>query len=237
MVQQAVARVFNARTHDQARTLLDNVRARIGAANARAEQARVEATTAAALLQPLLGLGAESALLPLLHDVVAGRAPLDASLHQEALRAVEEAKAGADRRYVHRCLTESLSELGYVVDEGFRTQIPVDGTLHVVHEGWTAHGVRLRFDDADGQLQALVVRTAEGSDRDAERLDRERELQWCATLDHLREKLAERGISSQANTLVTPGERPTPRMIAASESQPPGTTASAATPQVRMRPE
>jgi hypothetical protein len=113
----------------------------------------------------------------------------------------------------------------------------VDGTLHVVHEGWTAHGVRLRFDDADGQMQTLVVRTAGGSDRDTERLDRERETQWCATLDHLRERLAERGISNQVNTLIAPGERPTPRMIAASEAQPPGTAASTATPQIRMHPE
>jgi hypothetical protein len=237
MVQQAATRVLGARTLGQARILLDDVRARIGAANARAEQARVEATTAAALLQPLLGLGAESTLLPRLQDVAAGRAPLDAYLHQEALHAAEEAKAGADRRYVHCCLTESLAELGYVVDEGFQTQIPVDGTLHVVHEGWTAHGVQLRLDDADGQMQTLVVRTAGGSDRDAERLDRERETQWCATLDHLRERLAERGISYQVNTLVAPGERPTPRMIATSEAQPPGTAASTATPQVRMRPE
>ena len=186
--------------------------------------------------------------------MVAGRAPLDASLHQQALRAVEEAKAGADRRYVHRCLTESLAELGYVVDEGFQTQIPADGTLHVVHEGWTAHGVRLRFDDADGQMQTLmmqtlvmrtlvmrtlVMRTAQGSDGDGERLDREREAQWCATLDHLRETLAERGISYQVNTLVAPGARPTPRMVAAGEAKSPGTaaSASAATAQVRMRPQ
>jgi hypothetical protein len=208
MVQQAAARVLDSPPLGPVLTLLDDVRARIGAANARAEQACLEATTAVALLQPLLGLGSQSALLSRLLDVAAGRAPLDTSLHQQALRAVEEAKAGADRGYVRRCLTESLADLGYAVDEESQAQIPVDGSLHVVHESWTAHGVRLRFDDADGQTPTLMVLAVGGSDQDAEQLDRERETQWCVTLDHLRERLAQRGISSQVNSLVAPPRDP-----------------------------
>ena len=138
---------------------------------------RRQAAEAARLLQPLAHAGETAqSVRGDLRQVVAGAAPLTDMLRELAQQAAAELQRAADRRYVRNCVTESLAELGYAVDEGFQTAVARNGILQVTRSEWNGHGVRLALDEEKGELRAVVVRTREDGSWDAARVDTEREI-------------------------------------------------------------
>lgn len=229
-ITRAAERVLSARSRIDARNRLDDMRARVIQANQAADGRRAQATEAARLLQPLAQ--ADPTVQPLrqgLLEVVAGEAPLTGTLRERARQAAADLQRAADRQYVRASVTESLAELGYAVDEGFQTAVVKDGLLQVTRGEWHAHGVRLVLDDEKQELRAAVVRTQDGTGWDANRVDAERETQWCAVQEKLKDMLAARNISYEVRSLTPPGLRRVPVI----RGNPAGT--SAATPKSRPR--
>ena len=209
-VARAAERVLSAGSQIEARNRLADMRERVRQANKAVPSRRKQATEAARLLQPLAHAAADAATQPLREDllqVVAGSAPLTDMLRERARQAATELQRAADRRYVRECVTESLAELGYAVDEGFQTAVVKDGILQVTRGDWKAHGVRMRLDRDKQELRAVVVRTEEGG-RDADRVDAERERQWCAAQEKLKVMLAAKSITFEVRSLTAPGSRP-----------------------------
>jgi hypothetical protein len=211
-IARAATRVLTARSRIDARNRLTDMRVRVDRANETAPRRVEQATEAARLLQPLAHADAETQ--PLREDllqVVAGSAPLTGELRERARQAAAAVQRTADRRYVRKCVTESLAELGYTVDEGFQTAVVKDGVLQVTRGDWNAHGVRMFFDGDKQELRAAVVRTQDGG-RDATRVDTERESQWCAAQEKLKDMLAAKAITFEVRSLTEPGSRPVPVM-------------------------
>lgn len=210
-VAAAAQRVLEAPSRTEARNRLDDVQVRLSRANAAAARRSRDAVEAAALLQPLaLTGGSARPLRDTLREVVAGRRSLTPDLVQQAQELTAAVQAEADRTYLRRCVTESLAELGYVVDEGFQTAFPHGGALHVRRNGWAAHGVRVLLDEQAGELRAVVVRTESGTGWDGSRVDTEREKQWCADLERLADNLAAKGIRYDIRSRTDPGTRAVP---------------------------
>jgi hypothetical protein len=229
-ISRAAERVLSASSRIDARNRLDDLRARIDQANQAADGRRAQATAAARLLQPLAR--ADASVQPLREEllgVVAGEAPLTSALRERARQAAAGLQRAADRQYVRDSVTESLAELGYAVDEGFQTVVVKDGLLQVTRGEWDAHGVRLMLDDEKQELRAAVVRTQDSTGWDANRVDSEREAQWCAVQEKLKVMLAARNISYEVRSLSPPGSRRVPVI----RGNPAGTTA--ATPNARPR--
>jgi hypothetical protein len=241
-VEAAATRVADATNRVEALNWLAEVRHRVDAAEAAAERVRDDALAAALLLQPLgrsddsVVDEAEGELRRALVDVTAGRRALEPWMRQEGVHAAERVKRTAERWYVRKAVVETLGELGYGVAVGFQTAVPVDGTLRVVRDEWSAHGVRMRLDDETGTLTAFVVRTEASAAWDAGRQDVERQRQWCASLDAMRERLRQKGVDYRISSLVEPGlhavplvtDRPAPSRRAddgARHLDPPGTGA------------
>jgi hypothetical protein len=210
-VAAAAQRVAGAPSRTEARNRLGDLRVRVERANAAAAAARAQAVEAAGLLQPLGQAGASAEpLRAALREVVAARRLLTPQLAEEARQVAATLQRAADRAYVRSSIEASLTELGYEVDEGFQTGIPVDGVLQVRRSEWTAHGVRMILDGEKQQLRATVVRTAAAGSWDEDRVDVERETQWCATLGKLEASLAEKGIAYGIRSLTEPGSRSVP---------------------------
>lgn len=208
-IARTAERVLTARSRTEALNRLGDMRARVDRANATATGRRAQAAEAARFLQPLAH--ADKTARPLREDllqVVAGAAPLTETLRERARQAAAELQQAADRRYVRHCVTESLAELGYAVDEGFQTAVARNGLLQVTRSEWNAHGVRLALDDEKGELRAVVVRTREDGSWDATRVDTERESQWCAAQEKLKAILAAKSITFDVRSLTEPGSRP-----------------------------
>ena len=229
-ISRAAERVLSARSRIDASNRLDDLRARIDQANQAADGRRAQATEAARLLQPLTR--ADASVQPLREEllgVVAGEAPLTGALRERARQAAAGLQRAADRQYVRDSVTESLAELGYAVDEGFQTVVVKDGLLQVTRGEWDAHGVRLMLDDEKQELRAAVVRTQDSTGWDANRVDAEREAQWCAVQEKLKVMLEARNITYEVRSLTPPGSRRVPVI----RGNPAGTTA--ATPNTRPR--
>jgi hypothetical protein len=214
-VARAAERVLTARSQIEARNRLANMRERVDQANRKAAGRLAQATEAAQLLQPLAHAG--TSVQPLraeLLNVVAGDIPLTSELRERARRAAADMQRAADLRYVRDSVTESLAELGYVIDEGFQTAVVRDGVLQVTRNEWQAHGVRMFLDEQKQELRALVVRTGADAGWDAARVDTERESQWCGIQAKLKAKLAARHITYEVRSVTEPGVRPVPSVQA-----------------------
>lgn len=210
-VARAAERVLTARSQIEARNRLADMRERVDQANGKAAGRLAQATEAAQLLQPLAhaGMSAQPLRAELL-NVVAGDIPLTSELRERARRAAADLQQAADLRYVRNSVTESLAELGYVIDEGFQTAVVKDGVLQVTRHEWQAHGVRMFLDEQKQELRALVVRTGADAGWDAVRVDTERESQWCGVQEKLKAKLAAKHISYEVRSVTEPGTRPVP---------------------------
>ena len=223
-VARKAERVLTARSRTEALNRLGDMRVRVDQANAAETSRRRQAAEAARLLQPLVHAGetAQSVREDLL-QVVAGAAPLTDMLRERARQAAAELQQAADRRYVRDCVTESLAELGYAVDEGFQTAVARNGILQVTRSEWNTHGVRLALNEEKGELTAVVVRTREDGGWDAPRVDTERESQWCAAQEKLKAILAAKDIILDVRSLTEPGSRP---MHVVRDHQAPAATAA-----------
>jgi hypothetical protein len=231
-VARTAERVLTARSRTEALNRLGDMRVRVDQANAMAASRHRQAAEAARLLQPLAHAGETAqSVRGDLRQVVAGAAPLTDMLRELAQQAAAELQRAADRRYVRDCVTESLAELGYAVDEGFQTAVARNGILQVTRSEWNGHGVRLALDEEKGELRAVVVRTREDGSWDAARVDTERESQWCAAQEKLRAILAAKSITMDVRSLTEPGSqavqvvrnRPAPAVTAATSSAAPRT--------------
>jgi hypothetical protein len=210
-IARAAERVLRADTPIEARNRLGDLRVRVDEANEVAERRYAEAAEAARLLQPLLHAGdtAQSLRADLL-EVAAGNASLTGALRELARQAAAEVQQAADQRYIRKCVTESLAELGYVTDEGFQTVVPRNGVLQVTRSEWTAHGVQMVFDSERNRLLTALVRTKAEDRWDSAALDTEREEAWCAAQEGLKELLAAKSITLEVRSLTPPGQRRVP---------------------------
>jgi hypothetical protein len=210
-IARAAERVLRAVTSIEARNRLGDLRERVNQANASAERRYAEAAEAARLLQPLLhATDADQSVRADLLEVAAGHAPLTSALRERAQQSAARLQRAADRRYIRECVAESLAEIGYVADEGFQTVVPCDGVLQVTRNEWSAHGVRMVFDDERNELLTALVRTKAEDRWDAAAQDSEREDAWCAAQEKLKELLAAKSISLEFRFLISPGQRSVP---------------------------
>jgi len=210
-IARTAERVLTARSRTEALNRLGDMRARVDQANAAATGRREQAAEAARLLQPLAH--ADETAQPLREDllqVVAGAAPLTLTLRERARQAAAELQQAADRRYVRHCVTESLAELGYAIDEGFQTAVARNGLLQVTRSEWNAHGVRMVYDGEQNKLLTALVRTKAEDRWDSAALDAEREKAWCAAQEKLKELLAAKSITLEVRSLIPPGQRRVP---------------------------
>ncbi|MGH3911370.1 MAG: hypothetical protein ACRDRM_11130, partial [Pseudonocardiaceae bacterium] len=143
-----------------------------------------------------------------LESVVAGRRELDSELHTDALAACERVRAEQESGYVRDALTRGLEKLGYQVDQGFDTFTGQGARLRLARDEWPEHAVSMVVDS--GEVRAMVVRTEIADGDDAMRLDLEREQQWCADFEELRDRLVGDGLRLDVQRLVPPGERHVP---------------------------
>ncbi|HEU0089244.1 MAG TPA: hypothetical protein VFQ77_16625 [Pseudonocardiaceae bacterium] len=213
-VLAAVARVRECATPADRQGWLAELRVRVREANAAAAQRQQQARTAATMLQALAG-SSPSRSAPVttrlqteLADVVAGRRVLDAELHRQAMAACEQVRLEQEAGYVRDSLTRGLEKLGYQVDQGFDTFTGDGARLRLVRDQWPEHAVSMVVED--GEVRAMVVRTESAEGDDGVRLDVEREQQWCADFDELRDELAGDGLRLDVQRLTAPGERQVP---------------------------
>lgn len=214
-VLAAAAQVAVPRPDVDTDTLLDELRLRVQRAGERARARRVDAVTAATLLQALpvdeVELRAE------LTSVMAARRTLDPALRARAEQATERLRTELERDYVRASVADTLAGLGYDVDEGFATErslrsessARVTGTpdrMRLVRRDWTGHAVQVVV--AGDEVRAAVIRLEDKQGDDARREDIEREKQWCDDLEKLRSALDDGGVRVVERALVPPGERP-----------------------------
>ncbi len=209
-VLDAVTRIRECATPADRQVWLAELRVRVRQANSEATRRRDQARTAATMLQAL----AEStqpravALRAQLDSVVAGHRVLDPELHRSALAACGEVRAMRESAYVRDSLIRGLEKLGYAVEPGFNTFTGDGARLRLVRDQWQEHAVSVVLDG--GEVRAMVVRTESAEGDDAERLDVERERQWCADFDELRDHVAGDGLRLDVQRLIEPGERHVP---------------------------
>ena len=212
-VLAAAARAGQAPTLDEARTRVADVRIRVQEANKVATTRREAVEEAAELLCDLEDVDVEEAgpVRTELLEVRDGRRELDADLRDRARRLCEEAVARANRRYAQQAVVSELTALGYEVSSGFETLTAEDGVVRLSRPEWNEHEVAMRFDTDSDQVRSAVVRTAEGEGGDdQQRLDVERESQWCDSFQQARERLAAFGVETEVLVATEPGEVPVP---------------------------
>ncbi|MGH3796889.1 MAG: hypothetical protein ACRDSP_18600 [Pseudonocardiaceae bacterium] len=209
-VLAAVARVRECATPAERQGWLAELRVRVRQANEEAALRREQAGTAATMLQALAeSTGPRTVQLRAeLEGVVAGRRVLDPALRQDALAACEQVRAERENGYVRESLTRAFQKLGYQVDQGFDTFTGEGSRLRLVRDQWAEHAVSVVVDGAE--LRTMVVRTESTEGADADRVDLEREQQWCADFEELREQVAVDGLRLDVHRLVPPGERHVP---------------------------
>lgn len=122
--------------------------------------------------------------------------------------ACERIRAERENQYVRDALTRALGNLGYEVDQGFGTFTGQGAKLRLVRDQWPEHAVSVVVDS--GEVRAMVIRTESADGDDAARLDVEREQQWCADFDQLRDQVAANGLRLDVQRLVPPGQRHVP---------------------------
>ncbi|MGQ0777000.1 MAG: hypothetical protein ACT4NY_21720 [Pseudonocardiales bacterium] len=209
-VLDAVAKIREGTTPAERQVWLAELRVRVRQANADAARRRDQARTAATMLQALAESTAPrtTALRAELDSVVAGHRALDPELHRSALAACEEVRAVRENTYVRDSLTRALEKLGYAVEPGFDTFTGHGARLRLVRDQWQEHAVSVVLDG--GEVRAMVVRTESAEGDDAERLDVEREQQWCADFEELRDHVAGDGLRLNVQRLIEPGGRHVP---------------------------
>ncbi len=207
-VLAAVARVRECTTPAERQVWLAELRVRVRQANEATAEHRDQARTAATMLQALAESGTTEELRAELEGVIARRRALDPDLHAEALAACERVRAEREKGYVRDSLTRALEKLGYEVDQGFDTFTGQGARLRLVRDEWPEHAVSVVVDS--DEVRAMVVRTESAEGDDAGRLDLEREQQWCADFEELRDRLVGDGLRLDVQRLVPPGERHVP---------------------------
>jgi len=218
-VLAAVARVRDCTTPAEQQGWLAELRVRVREANGVAAQRRDQARRAATMLQALAESTepATAALRGELESVVAGRRALDPELHQSALAACERVRVQREDSYVRDSLTRALGKLGYEVEQGFDTFTGHRNRLRLVRDQWPEHAVSVLVEG--GEVRTMVVRTSSAEGDDAQRLDVEREQQWCVDFDELRDQLTGDGLRVDVQRLIPPGARQVP--VAARRNRPP----------------
>ena len=200
-LQQAAKAVLAEADPTRSRLLYDDLKQRIGQANAAAE-ARAEQLVEIAELRGQLGTLADSDPLRVLldHAERAVGSGDDATLAiRQARTAITDqldvAAAAADREYVRNAVAESLTELGYAVAD---VELVTPETL--VFQQDRTYGVQA--DVRDGQIDLRTVRlgssTGASSDRDADE-------EFCARLPQILAALGDRGVSTRVTKDELPG--------------------------------
>lgn len=209
-VLAAVERVHECRTPAERQGWLAELRVRVGEANDAAVRQREQARTAATMVQALSESTEHRAarLRAELAEVVAGRRALDPELRQKAMTACDQVRIEQESNYVREALARGLTELGYQVDQRFDTFTGGGARLRLVRDQWPEHAVSMVVDG--DELRTMVVRTEGAEGDDAARLDVEREQQWCADFEELRDRLADDGLRVELHRLTPPGQRRMP---------------------------
>lgn len=209
-VLAAVARVRECTTPADRQGWLAELRVRVRKANGVAAQRSEQARTAGTMVQALAAAAdpGTATLRAELESVVAGRRALHPELRRRALAACEQIRTEQENCYVRHSLTKALQGLGYQVDQGFDTFTGRGARLRLVRDQWPEHAVSVVVNG--GEVRTMVVRTESTEGDDAQRLDAEREQQWCTDFEELRDQLADEGLRLDVHRLVPPGERHVP---------------------------
>lgn len=185
----------------RARLLYTDLQGRVTEAN-KATMVKLERLTEIAELRAQLdGLSDPDPLSALL-DHAARSVEGGADAHTEIAQArraitqqLDEAAATADRVFVREALAESLSEIGYLVDD---IDLVTPETL-VMRQSVT-HGVRATV--GDGKLDVRTVRLGPSADRSA---DRDADEEFCARVPDLLAAMARRGVTAGVTQGGLPG--------------------------------
>ncbi|MEO3782447.1 response regulator receiver protein [Actinocorallia sp. B10E7] len=118
------------------------------------------------------------------------------------------AQAEAERQYILATVTKTFEELGYQVDTGFSTFVPVEGSLLLTRSEWPDQAVRMQLDDST--LRAKMMRTRPALSEDDRRRDAEREREWCDAFEAAKERLREDGLDMALTWRLEPGAEELP---------------------------
>lgn len=118
------------------------------------------------------------------------------------------AQAEAERRYILATITQTFEELGYQVDTGFSTFVPMEGSLLLTRSAWPDQAVRMQLDDST--LRAKMMRTRPALSEDDRRRDAEREREWCEAFEAAKERLREDGLNMELTWRLEPGAEELP---------------------------
>lgn len=118
------------------------------------------------------------------------------------------AQAEAERQYILSTVTRTFEELGYQVDAGFSTFVPVDGSLLLTRSEWPDQAVRMQLDDST--LRAKMMRTRPALSEDDRRRDAEREREWCDAFEAAEERLRKDGLNMELTWRLEPGAEELP---------------------------
>lgn len=118
------------------------------------------------------------------------------------------AQAEAERQYILSTITRTFEELGYQVDTGFSTFVPVEGSLLLTRSEWPDQAVRMQLDDST--LRAKMMRTRPALSEDDRRRDAEREREWCDAFEAAKERLRQDGLDLTLTWRLEPGAEELP---------------------------
>jgi hypothetical protein len=151
-----------------------------------------------------------------LQAVACGRGRLTDSLRRCAAEVTERAARRQDERYAGKVVRMALAELGYEVGDDFSTLFVEGGDVHVQRPDWGEYFLAMKVDAQDSFMNFRLVRatndTADPQER--QRLDREREAQWCGEYPKLIRALQAKGIHTRNLRALPPGTMPVQRVAA-----------------------
>ncbi|PAW84004.1 MAG: hypothetical protein B9S33_12655 [Pedosphaera sp. Tous-C6FEB] len=115
-----------------------------------------------------------------------------------------------ERERKRQAVLESLAELGYETSEGMGTALVQAGKLVLHKPGEADYAVEVVTNRDLSLLQTEVIRFGETeAATEQERLrDQEQEVKWCSAHDALRDKLAQRGLTSNVKLHIPAGTKP-----------------------------
>jgi hypothetical protein len=193
--------------------LVTDLRVRINRLNrtVRDEQCRMaelrdkDAAEARDYIQRLgvLGCSAEGTLREDLLRVSSGDAIFTDDIRKNARTAI----AAAEQGYAGIALKETLEQLGYEVQSGFKTLFAQGGSSFFQRPSWSEYHCRLTVDSQRQHLNFDMVRYGSGGEESMEAAlrDKEMEQKWCQEVPRLLDRLARKGLTVNLTRKLAPG--------------------------------
>lgn len=207
----------------RAEALLFELSARIQQLNLECARHEKELRDVRVLLDDLARDDSEEAslLVESLRQIERGHAILSDELRARAERAVSAAQGRAKSTRVAEILEETLSELGYTVDEDFSTLSVDGGALYFRRQEWGDYSVQMNLHTTDSRLNMHLVRHGGPAlpSVDQDREDRSMEERLCPEVEPLLARMKEHGLDVRLSRKELPGAVPM-KVVAAIGSAP-----------------